>query len=67
MSVTDDYSKLPFELSGASSKNRFRLEMLCGASKMFDLFDEDDLRKYHSLCSADHAIYSAILVELCSK
>ena len=42
MSVTDDYSKLPFDLSGASSKNRFRLEMLWGASKMFDLFDEDD-------------------------
>lgn len=42
MSITDDYSKLPFELSGASSKNRFRLEMLWGASKMFDLFDEDD-------------------------
>ena len=42
MSVKEDYSKLPFELSGASSKNRFRLEMLWGASKMFDLFDEDD-------------------------
>lgn len=42
MSVTDDYGKLPFELSGASSKNRFRLEMLWGASKMFDLFDEDN-------------------------
>ena len=42
MSVKEDYSRLPFELSGASSKNRFRLEMLWGASKMFDLFDEDD-------------------------
>ena len=42
MSVTEDYSKLPFDLSGSSSKNRFRLEMLWGASKMFDLFDEDD-------------------------
>lgn len=42
MNIADNYSKLPFELSGASSKNRFRLEMLWGASKMFDLFDEDD-------------------------
>lgn len=42
MGVVEDYSKLPFELSGASSKNRFRLEMLWGASKMFDLFDEKD-------------------------
>ncbi|MBQ6851159.1 MAG: DUF4297 domain-containing protein [Oscillospiraceae bacterium] len=42
MSVSDNYSKLPFDLAGASSKNRFRLEMLWGASKMFDLFDEDD-------------------------
>ena len=42
MSITDEYSKIPFELSGASSKNRFRLEMLWGASKMFDLFDKDD-------------------------
>lgn len=42
MSITDEYDKIPFELSGASSKNRFRLEMLWGASKMFDLFDKDD-------------------------
>lgn len=42
MSITDEYNKIPFELSGASSKNRFRLEMLWGANKMFDLFDKDD-------------------------
>ena len=42
MSVIDEYNKIPFELSGASSKNRFRLEMLWGASKMFDLFDKDN-------------------------
>lgn len=40
MSITDEYAKIPFDLSGASSKNRFRLEMLWGASKMFDLFDK---------------------------
>lgn len=42
MSIIDDYNKLPLDLSGAISKNRFRLEMLWGASKMFDLFDRDD-------------------------
>lgn len=42
MSITDEYSKIPYELSGASSKNRFRLEMLWGASKMFDLFEKKD-------------------------
>lgn len=42
MNITDEYNKIPIELSGASSKNRFRLEMLWGASKMFDLFDKDD-------------------------
>ncbi len=42
MSITDEYAKIPFDLSGASSKNRFRLEMLWGASKMFDLFDKEN-------------------------
>ena len=42
MSITDEYAKIPYDLSGAASKNRFRLEMLWGASKMFDLFDKDD-------------------------
>ena len=42
MSITDEYTKIPYDLSGAISKNRFRLEMLWGASKMFDLFDKDD-------------------------
>ena len=37
-----EYNKIPYELSGATSKNRFRLEMLWGASKMFDLFDKDE-------------------------
>lgn len=42
MSITDEYAKISFDLSGASSKNRFRLEMLWGASKMFDLFDKEN-------------------------
>lgn len=36
------YRKIPYDLSGATSKNRFRLEMFWGASKMFDLFDKDE-------------------------
>ncbi len=42
MNIYDEYDKIPCELSGSMSKNRFRLEMLWGASKMFDLFDQDD-------------------------
>lgn len=42
MGILDEYEKIPAELSGASSKNRFRYEMLWGASKMFDLFDKED-------------------------
>jgi len=36
------YMSLQPELSGSSSKNRFRLEMLWGICKMFDLYDESD-------------------------
>ena len=42
MPIVNVYEKIPVELSGAMSKNRFRLEMLWGASKMFDLFDKED-------------------------
>ena len=42
MDSLETYSKIPYDLSGATSKNRFRLEMLWGASKMFDLFDKDE-------------------------
>ncbi len=42
MSIIDEYEKIPVDTSGSSSKNRFRLEMLWGASKMFDLFEKDD-------------------------
>lgn len=33
---------LPYDLAGASSKNRFRLEMFWGICKMFDLYDEPE-------------------------
>lgn len=33
---------LPYDLAGSSSKNRFRLEMLWGICKMFDLYDEPE-------------------------
>ena len=42
MQIANEYEKIPADLSGSISKNRFRLEMLWGASKMFDLFDKDD-------------------------
>lgn len=42
MDALKEYSKIQCDLSGATSKNRFRLEMLWGASKMFDLFEKDD-------------------------
>jgi len=33
---------LPYDLAGSSSKNRFRLEMLWGVCKMFDLYNEPE-------------------------
>lgn len=42
MDVRNAYNSIPHDLSGAASKNRFRLEMLWGISKMFDLYDEPD-------------------------
>lgn len=42
MGLIEEYQKIPCDLSGALSKNRFRAEMLWGASKMFDLFDNED-------------------------
>lgn len=33
---------LPFDVSGSLSKNRFRLELLWGISKLFDIYDSDD-------------------------
>ena len=40
MSMVDSYKMIPHELSGSVSKNRFRLELLWGISKMFDLYDQ---------------------------
>ena len=42
LGVADIYSKIPFDLSGSISKNRFRQELCWGISKMFDLFDKED-------------------------
>lgn len=42
LGVVDVYSKIPFDLSGSISKNRFRQELCWGISKMFDLFDKED-------------------------
>jgi hypothetical protein len=42
LDVRNAYNSIPHDLSGATSKNRFRLEMLWGISKMFDVYDQPD-------------------------
>lgn len=42
LGVVDVYTKIPYDLSGSISKNRFRQELCWGISKMFDLFDKED-------------------------
>ena len=42
LGVVDVYTKIPYDLSGSMSKNRFRQELCWGISKMFDLFDKED-------------------------
>ncbi|WP_094607022.1 hypothetical protein SPSIL_048810 [Sporomusa silvacetica DSM 10669] len=42
MQNTSYYMSLPFDVSGSLSKNRFRLELLWGISKMLDIYDYDD-------------------------
>lgn len=42
MEISDFYMTLPYDLSGARSKNRFCIELLWGISKMLDIYDEDD-------------------------
>jgi hypothetical protein len=42
LDVRNAYNSIPHDLSGAASKNRFRLEMLWGIGKMFDLYDKSD-------------------------
>lgn len=39
---TEYYMNLPFDVSGSLSKNRFRLELLWGIDKMFELYDYGD-------------------------
>ena len=36
------YEKLPFDLSGSMSKNRFRNELLWGLGKIFDIYEEEE-------------------------
>ncbi|EAD9907904.1 DUF4297 domain-containing protein [Listeria monocytogenes] len=42
MSNESIYMKLPFDLSGSRSKNRFRYEILWGLSKLFDIYNENE-------------------------
>lgn len=42
MRVEETYAKIECDVSGSMSKNRFRQELLWGASQMFDLFDKED-------------------------
>lgn len=41
MTIAETYSKIPHDLSGAMSKNRFRQELFWGISRMFDFFDRE--------------------------
>ena len=42
LALADTYSRIPHDLSGSMSKNRFRQELFWGISKMFDLFDREN-------------------------
>ena len=42
MDATDFYMSLPYDVSGSRSKNRFRVELLWGISKMLDAYDRAD-------------------------
>ena len=50
MNLGETYMSLPNDLSGSASKNRFRLELLWGISKMFDIYDKDDFIYYIFKC-----------------
>ena len=41
MDIAEYYKKLPYDLSGSRSKNRFRVELLWGVSVMLDLMKEN--------------------------
>lgn len=40
--LPSNYANLPIDLSGSSSKNRFRWEMLWGIYRIFDIYDKTD-------------------------
>lgn len=42
MALSDIYNQIPYDMSGSTSKNRFRQELFWGISKMFDLYSRDD-------------------------
>ncbi len=42
MNQAEYYMNLPFDLAGSRSKNRFRLELLWGVSKMLELMESSD-------------------------
>lgn len=42
MGIANAYNKIPHNLSGSMSKNRFRQELFWGVSRMFDLFERED-------------------------
>lgn len=42
MDIAEYYGKLPYELSGSRSKNRFRMELLWGVSVMLDLMKSEE-------------------------
>jgi len=42
LELADTYSRIPHDLSGSMSKNRFRQELFWGISKMFDLLDREN-------------------------
>lgn len=42
MDAADFYMSLPYDVSGSRSKNRFRVELLWGISKMLDTYNQAD-------------------------
>ena len=52
---SDSYLKLPYDLSGSMSKNRFRNEMLWGLEKMFELYrtNQDFFMVFDYVCDIE--------------
>ena len=53
--LEDSYLKLPYDLSGSMSKNRFRNEMLWGLEKMFELYktNQDFFMVFDYVCDIE--------------